>query len=338
MRIGLNPNKDILHEETQFLHQVILPVYIPHQKDYYKESFEILRICIESLLKTIHDKTFISVVNNGSCDEVIEYLDTLFKDKKIHELIHTENIGKVNAIFKALAGNNIKLVTISDSDVLFLDNWQNESIAIFNAFPKAGVVGLVPQFRNFEYFCGNLIFDNLFSKNLKFTPVKNVASLQKFYESIGWGNDYNQDYLKLNLTIEKNLKTAVVGSGHFVATYKRVLFDEIKTYIGYKLGAISERYLDEKTIRKDLWRLTTNDNYAFHMGNHVEKWMYDELKNSAAEKSTALSFNGAENVKNENRILGFIKNTVFVRLFDKKSFRKIFYKFKGMPAEMAIKY
>ena len=157
MRIGLNPNKDILHEETQFLHQVILPVYIPHQNDYYKESFEVFRICIESLLKTIHDKTFISVVNNGSCEEVMQYLDTLYKDKKIHELIHTENIGKVNAIFKALAGNNIKLVTISDSDVLFLNNWQNETIAIFNAFPNAGVVGLVPQFRNFEYFCGNLI-------------------------------------------------------------------------------------------------------------------------------------------------------------------------------------
>lgn len=49
MRVGLNPNKDKIIENTDFFHQVIVPVYIPHQNDYFKDSFQILKFCLESL-------------------------------------------------------------------------------------------------------------------------------------------------------------------------------------------------------------------------------------------------------------------------------------------------
>ena len=119
MRIGYNPHKDKPQDKSEYTHQVIIPVYIPNFDGYFKDSFEIVQQCLNSLFFTSHNKTFFTVVNNGSCKEIADYLNQLFEQQKIHEVIHTENIGKLNSVMKGLVGNNIRLVTISDSDVLF---------------------------------------------------------------------------------------------------------------------------------------------------------------------------------------------------------------------------
>jgi cellulose synthase/poly-beta-1,6-N-acetylglucosamine synthase-like glycosyltransferase len=167
MRIGSNPHKDKTLLPSEYIHQIVVPVYIPNFEGYFKDSLNILKICLQSIWSTTHSKTFITIVNNGSCEEVKSYLNKIFTENQVHEIIHTENIGKLNAILKGITGNNIELVTISDADVLFLNHWQTETATIFNTIPKVGVVGLVPQFKNYETNCGNLIFENFFNSNPK---------------------------------------------------------------------------------------------------------------------------------------------------------------------------
>lgn len=338
MRVGFNPHKDMLHEENRYSHQVVIPVYIPNQEGYFKDSFRVLKTCIGSLLKTVHQKTFITIVNNGSCKEIADYLDNLFADKKIHEVIHTDNIGKLNAILKGITGNDIELVTIADSDVLFLNDWQSETVTVFNNFPKAAVVGVVPQIRVFGQYCGNIIVENFFSKKLKFSPVKNVEALRNFHKSLGWNDEYNKDYLKTTLTIENNAQTVLVGSGHFVATYRKKIFEEIATYIGYKLGGDSETYLDKIPLKYGKWRLTTYDNYAYHMGNVFEDWMEETLNSIEDKAATEVPLLNKTAVKKENSFMYFLKNVLFIKFFNKRKYRRIFYRFKGMPKEMAAKY
>ena len=86
MRIGFNPHKDKIQVASDYFHQVIIPVYIPNQEGYFKDSFAILKLCLESLFKTIHEKTFVTIVNNGSDISVANYLDLLLKENKIREL------------------------------------------------------------------------------------------------------------------------------------------------------------------------------------------------------------------------------------------------------------
>ncbi|QBZ97893.1 glycosyltransferase family A protein [Flavobacterium sangjuense] len=338
MRVGFNPHKDKPLDQSDYLHQVIIPVFIPHFEDYYKDAFTILKHCLNSLLQTMHNQTMITVVNNGSCKEIVDYLNQLYEANKIQEVIHTDNLGKINAIFKGLSGNNIPLVTISDSDVLFLKDWQKETIAVFNNFPKAGVVGIVPQIRTFAHLSSNLIFEKLFSNNLKFTEVKNPDAFKKFYYSIGWGENYNHDYLRWTLSIENKDFRAGVGSGHFVATYRKELFDEIKTYFGYKMGADSEKYLDESPLQKGLWRLTTNDNYAYHMGNVAEDWMTSEIQKNTVSQVEAVHFINQQKPAKVSRFSFYIKNRIFAKIFDNKAFRKYFYHFKGLPKDVAKNY
>jgi hypothetical protein len=336
MRVGLNPNKDKKLEVFTYIHQIVIPIYIPNQEGYFKDSLKIFELCIESLLKTVHNKTFITIVNNGSCQEVKAYLELLFNNGNIQELIHTENIGKLNAIIKGLAGNNIELVTISDADVLFLPNWQQETVKVFNNVPKAGVVGIVPQFKMYENYCGNVIFDNLFSEKLKFLPVKNPEALKLFYDSIGWERNYNQDYLKYSLGLEINSNLNVlIGSGHFVATYKKDMFEEITSYLDFKLGGISEVYLDKAPLKKGYWRLTTQDNYAYHMGNTLEDWMQAVPNHKEFNEVLISRF---KTNKKTNRIIYFLKNRLLPKFFSVIFFNRFFLKWKGLPKAMVKRY
>ena len=84
MRIGSNPNKEIHQEQSVFLHQIIVPVYIPNEEGYFIDALKILKICLNSLCNTVHDKTYITVVNNGSCENVVRYLNALFLEKNMY--------------------------------------------------------------------------------------------------------------------------------------------------------------------------------------------------------------------------------------------------------------
>ena len=171
------------------------------------------------------------------------------------------------------------------------------------------------------------------NEKLAFSPVKNLTALKKFYISIGWGEYVENECLEVTLTLENNSYKAVVGSGHFVATYKKEIFKEIVTYIGYKLGGDSETYLDEIILKFGLWRLTTYDNYAYHMGNVHEKWMDETLHSFEKKEISITSLTNKRNIKRESKIGFFIKNVLFIKFFNKRKYRRLFYKYKGMPKQ-----
>lgn len=335
MRIGFNPQKDKTLPQLVFIHQIVIPVYIPNFEGYFKDSLKILKLCLQSVWATTHSKTFITIVNNGSCDEVKTYLDQLFAKNQIHEIIHTENIGKINAVLKGIAGNNIEIVTIADADVLFLKHWQAETAHVFKTIPKVGVVGLVPQIKNYETNAGNLIFDNLFNKKLRFYPVQNPSAMVRFYESIGWGKNYNPDYLKYALGLAFNDTKVIVGSGHFVSTFKKQIFKEVNNFSNYQMGGDSEEYLDRLPLKYGYWRVTTFDNFAYHLGNTFENWMVENIPTN--EDNLNFQFGFAQ-LKKENKVLAFFKNRIFVKFISYKFTNQLFLRFKKLPKEMISKY
>jgi hypothetical protein len=163
--------------------------------------------------------------------------------------------------------------------------------------------------------------------------------MKRFLHSI-WGEAiYNAAHLKWNLTIESEKSTAIVGSGHFVATYRKVIFDQTQTYFEYKMGVDTELYLDEIPLKKGLWRLTTHDNYAYHMGNVFEDWIQETLEgiggNNTSKNQTLFEIS---EIKNCSKIGYFIKNRLFIKFFNKKPIRKLFYKMKGLPKDEIAKY
>ncbi|MCH4821581.1 glycosyltransferase family 2 protein [Gramella lutea] len=335
MRVGLNPEKDKELEKPDYMHHVVIPVHIPHFQDYYKDSFRIFKICLDSLCQTVDDKTFISIINNGSCIEVKKFLEKCLDKGVIHELINTVNIGKLNAILKGLTGYDVPLVTVADSDVFFCQGWQEETGKVFNAFPKAGTVGLVPQFNMFSNYCTNTIFDNILNRNLKFMKVADPEDMWKFYKSIGWNINKDHFYFDSILCIENNGLKACIGSGHFVATYRKELFKNIIRYLPFRLGGTSEKYLDAAAMKHGLWKLTTFNNYAYHMGNVWEDWMQSDNRR-VHEPSPVIpekiSFN------EESRFQYFLKNKLFKKILRLYLINRLFLHYCRLPKRLMKKY
>jgi hypothetical protein len=102
MRIGMKPQKKEKKIDLQFQHRVIILVYVPEKEAYYDNIFEVFKLCLESAITTINDKCAITVVNNGSKKEVVEYINQKFVNKEIDSVIHHNcNIGKMDAIIGA---------------------------------------------------------------------------------------------------------------------------------------------------------------------------------------------------------------------------------------------
>lgn len=338
MRVGFNPNKDKVLPKSDFIHQVIVPVYIPHQKDYFKDSFQILQYCLESLFKTSHKKTYFSIINNGSCQLVTDYLTGLFHEGKIQEVIHTDAIGKLNAILKGLSGQNFQIVTITDADVLFLNDWQQATYTVFETFPKAGAVSTTPNPKMSRYFTSNILFENFFSSKLGFTKLKNPLAAKAFAHSIGSPDLYKEIHLDKILTVAKGNVRAVVGAGHFVATYRGNIFNDLKERFSiHSLGGNSENnLLDKPIVQKGYWRLSTEDNYTLHMGNVLEDWMlnqFNDLHNSN-QIENAPDF---KTIK-VNMFLNRAKTKVFSRLIFKDPIWNWFMRCKGLTKEEAARF
>lgn len=336
MRIGLNPNRDRQQEKSPFFHQVILPVYVPDEAGYFEDGFRILHYCIESLLRTVHRATFISVINNGSGKRTVEYLDALLSDGKIHELIHTTNIGKMNAVFKGIAGHSFDWVTIVDSDVMFLENWQKATYDVFRNFPKAGAVCPTPSSKSYKTYGEVVLARHLFARELAFTPVKNPNGLIAFAHSIDNPAFYNEHHLENILTFSNNGFRAVVGAGHFFTTYKAQLFDKpVARYTRNMLGGESE-LLDKIVIERGMWRLSTEDNYAYHLGNVVENWMAETL--SQLQSNDVIPEPPLAVVPEKAPFYWACLQWVAIRLFSKKPFRLWFLRKKGLSHQAALHY
>lgn len=339
MRIGFNPNKDKIQESNEFFHQVIVPVYIPNQEGYFKDSFAILQYCLQSLFKTSHPKTYFTIVNNGSCGEVVDYLSALYQENKIQELIHTTNIGKLNAILKGIAGQKFQLITITDADVLFLNDWQKATYQIFETFPKAGVVSTTPSPKMIRHFTSNVLFENILSSQMRFSQVANPDAMKSFAESVGNPSLYNEYHLEKYLTLSKGNVKAVVGAGHFVATYRASIFDNLEQRNSiYCLGGNSEGdILDKPVVKKGLWRLSTENNYTLHMGNTLEDWMLKKVEDMNENNYTYKTTPKLEEV-----YFNHFANWFAIKIFSKVLFRKLiwifFLRYKGLSKENANNY
>ena len=338
MRIGSNPQKSKAFETSNYYHQIIIPVYIPNNDDFFKDSFNVFKICLESLLNTTHSATFISIINNGSSNEVVDYINELFDVGSIHEVINTNNIGKINAINKALVGQDFPIITISDADVLFLNNWQKEVYKIYETFPKVGAVCTTPNSRNVKTLTENIYFDLFFSSKLKFDNVENPEAMKAFLKSVDNENYFRPIHFEKYLTLQKAETKAVVGAGHYVCTYRSEIFDKINIKTSKNLlGKSIMKTIDNLVVEKGFWRVSTFNNYTYHMGNTTEYWMYDKLKelqkNSHETKKPVL-----KPIRNNSFFSWFKINIFGVVLFSKHIFWKNFLKYKGLTTDEAKYY
>src|ERR1051325_3141841 len=97
MRAGQNPfNGNSIKPPEQIT--VCVLVCIPELTDYFEGSLESLKLCLSSLVDHTEAEFDLVVMDNGSCDAVVSYLQSQLTNGVIDYLILSQrNIGKPNA-------------------------------------------------------------------------------------------------------------------------------------------------------------------------------------------------------------------------------------------------
>ncbi len=140
-RIGMNPSRGKTLDYKPARTTVAVLTYAPNQVGYFEHRMAITRLTIESILLNTHEPFDLLVFDNGSCAEMVTFLQSLYKQGAIDYLfLSKRNIGKLNAlrfIFDAAPG---EIVAFTDDDNLHLPGWLKAHLAIIDHFPKVGAV------------------------------------------------------------------------------------------------------------------------------------------------------------------------------------------------------
>ncbi|MCB2213802.1 glycosyltransferase family 2 protein [bacterium] len=140
-RIGINPSRGQTLDFAPARTTVAVLVYAPHQAGYFKDRLDVTRMTIESILANTQEPFDLLVFDNGSCPEMVRYLQSLYESGKIDYLVQSKrNIGKLNAlriIFDSAPG---EIVAYTDDDVFHLPGWLEEHLKIIDTYPNVGAV------------------------------------------------------------------------------------------------------------------------------------------------------------------------------------------------------
>ncbi len=317
MRVGVNPAKLDFQLEKKYHHRIIIPVFIPNFEGYFKDIFEVYKICIRSASLTQHKRSAITIVDNGSCQEVKDWLLEEYESGVIETLIsHTENIGKVDAILGAARSCREDLITVSDSDILFRNGWQEGVEEVFANFQKAGSVAPFPITRHMYYFSTSVAKAVLKKRlNFGFEDSEYPEEIADIYQCYQW--DFDKSYDGVLPVVKSGAYKAVMGSGHQIMTIRRdVIFGLPEEPSFIKISNGSEvNWIDKPIDDNGYWRLSTLRPWVGHMGNTLteeNRKEFSELKENESVP-TLISLNPIK-----SKLSSRLSKRVAVRLFRMK--------------------
>ncbi len=202
-------------------------------------------------------------------------------------MLSEKNIGKGGAwnfIFEAAPG---EVIAYTDSDVSFSPGWLEDTLAILEAYPKAGMVTARPMRSPEQYYSSTLEWAQSSPEvtvDLETfidweTYRQHIVSLGTSEEQAREWYDARKDYRLTYQGIQ-----AQVGAAHFQFTsYKSALQEFLPFRMDRPMGQV--RSLDEQMNAAGYLRLCTCRPYVRHLGNQLDRGLSRNRDTGAGKRS-----------------------------------------------------
>jgi len=271
----MNPGRGKMSDYIPARVTAAILTYVPNDVGYFKDRFDVMRVCIESILKNTQEPFDLMVFDNGSSAEVVDYLSKQRDAGNIDLLMLSgKNIGKIGALqimFKAAPG---EIIAYCDDDVFFLPGWLKRHLEVIDTYPDVGAVtgmyikphmkeGVETTMRFAARQDVEMEKGNLVDKNLEIHYIANMGrTWEQYQKEINGLEDVRITY--------KGIKTyASAGHYQFVAVKDRILKAMPNKWKSNLMGQMRE--LDIMIDQLKMLRLCTTPATIRLLGNKINQ-------------------------------------------------------------------
>ena len=282
-RFGINParNKNISYKPSRVT--AAMMTYIPNLEGYFTHRLDVLKLALESLIHSVDQRCDILILNNGSCELVSEYLESLLDSESVDYVIRSRRnlgvIGGFKLLFHAVPG---EIIAYSDDDVLYYPGWLDAHLKILDTFPKTGIISGAPVGYSSEGAFSAV--DKFISEALPGLEVVEKARVNQWEQDWAASTGRPIDEHLAAITNTPNLHLtfqgveAIKSSKHFqFVTPKDVICQAFSPeWSGSLMDDLVS--LDESVNRMGYLRLCTPSRYTRHIGNALTREIVKEAE------------------------------------------------------------
>ena len=272
MRKGQNPVKQLTEvAKPQRVTAAVLN-HIPFLEGFYSQMLEVLKVSLYSLRENAGMPLDVLVFENGSCQEVIDYLVAEKQQGRIQILILSDrNLGKGGAWNVMLQAAPGEIIAYADNDVIYSKDWLVESIKVLEAFPRVGMVTSRPFHSKPELYQSVVRWaESTDGVILERGQLADPAWNREFLLSVGRSEEeISQDLEQEDVKITYNGVSAYAGASHWqFLGWKTTLQEFLPIDLSKPLGQVLR--LDEMVDERGYLRLMTDQPYCMNLSNSVD--------------------------------------------------------------------
>ena len=276
-RIGNNPDRKTKSKKYPPIVAGIV-TYLPNETDdYHKARMEVVRTCLTSLRRNANNEIGIMIWDNGSCDRLKEWIQTVYKPDWF---IQSPNIGKAQArcsMYRMLPMDTA--FAFSDDDIYYGPNWLMPQLELLYGFPHVGVVSGYPVRSQFNWGCSRTI--QWAEENGKVTKGRLIPDEwdRDFCISVGQTLDQHERVVANteDVMVEYQGMRAYCTAHHCQFVGVAGVLEKFMTFaIDYAMS--DEKPFDNAINAAGLLRLTTIHRYTRHIGNVMDVKIKVEAK------------------------------------------------------------